>query len=674
MNLSSPHSYRWRKTSPQVRAENAKTLAVLQRDPRFARAYADALRVGESRDRIPTPTLIGGRIYNFWRDAGHMRGVWRTTTVAGFAAAHPAWTTVLDLDALAAHEGKNWIWQGADCESPSRTRCLIYLSDGGSDASTVREFDLPSRRFVDGGFALPSGKQAAAWVDDDTLLVARAWTPADVTTSGYAYIVKTLRRGAPLDAAVEVFRGAPSDVGVDPESIVDGQGHRFVAIVREITTFESQTNALTPAGHVALALPPKASIVDLLDDRLIVELRQSWTVDTTTISTGSLVSLDAAAFVADPQHPHPQVIYTPGPRESFDAASATRDRLLVTTLDNVRGRAAVYAPAAGGGWTKRDVPVPDNATVSIGATSPLGNLAFLSVTGYLRPTTLLRIDALTGTTSIEKALPPQFDASNDVVEQHEATSKDGTRIPYFLVRPKRTPFDGSTPTILTAYGGFGVSYTPAYSGTVGKLWLEHGGAWVVANIRGGGEFGPAWHDAGLKTHRQRIYDDFAAVGRDLIARRITSPRRLGIVGGSNGGLLMGVEFEQHPDLWHAVQIEVPLLDMLRYEQLEAGSSWTGEYGSVANPDERAFLASISPYQNIKAGVTYPEPFIWTTTKDDRVGPEQARKFAAKLQAMHIPYLFYEVTEGGHAAGANIKESAFTNALGFTYFMQKLMDR
>jgi prolyl oligopeptidase len=338
----------------------------------------------------------------------------------------------------------------------------------------------------------------------------------------------------------------------------------------------------------------------------------------------------------------------------------------------VRGRAAVYAPAAGGTWTKRALPLPDNATIHIGATSPLGDLAFLSVTGFLRPTTLLRVDAIDATTSVVKALAPRFDASRDIVEQHEATSNDGTRIPYFVVRPKTMRFDGSTPTILNGYGGFGISLTPSYSGTVGKLWLVHGGAWVVANIRGGGEFGPAWHDAGLKTHRQRIYDDFAAVGRDLIARKITSPRRLGILGGSNGGLLMGVELEQHPELWHAVQIEIPLLDMLHYEQLEAGSSWTGEYGSVANPDERAFLASISPYQNIKAGVNYPEPFIWTTTKDDRVGPEQARMFAAKLASLQIPYLFYEVTEGGHGSGANIQESAFTNALGFVYFMQKLM--
>jgi prolyl oligopeptidase len=655
-----------------VKAENAKTLGVLQRDPHFAGRYADALRIGEATDRIPAPELIGGRIYNFWRDADHVRGIWRTTTIAAYATPDPAWTTVLDLDALAKAEGKNWVWQGADCTSPSRTRCLIFLSDGGADAYTVREFDLATAQFVPGGFSLPTGKQSVAWLDDDTLLVARAWTPADVTTSGYPYIVKTLARGQSLADAIERFRGTASDVSANPFVVDDGSGHRIAFIARGITTFESETSLLTPAGTVTLALPRKSSIRDLIDDRLIVGLDQAWDVDGRTIPTGALVSLDAAAVVADPHHLHPQVIYAPGPREGLGEAQATRSALLVTWTDNVRGRMAVYAPAPGGAWTKRMVPVPDNTSISLAALDNHESTAYAYVTGFLVPTTLVQIDTANATTSVVKSSPPRFDASHDVVEQHEAVSNDGTRIPYFVVRPKRMRFDGTTPTVLTAYGGFGISETPYYSGTVGKLWLEPGGAWVVANIRGGGEFGPAWHEAGLKTHRQRIYDDFAAVGRDLIARKITSPRRLGIVGGSNGGLLMGVEFEQHPDLWSAVQIEVPLLDMLRYERLEAGSSWTGEYGTVANPAERAFLASISPYQNIKSGVKYPEPFIWTTTKDDRVGPEQARKFAAKLGAMHIPYLFYEVTEGGHGAGANIQETAFTTALGFTYFAQKLM--
>jgi prolyl oligopeptidase len=317
--------------------------------------------------------------------------------------------------------------------------------------------------------------------------------------------------------------------------------------------------------------------------------------------------------------------------------------------------------------------VPDYATIGLVTASDRNDTAYLSITGFLTPTTLLQLDTATGTSSVAKASPARFDASRDVVEQTEATSNDGTRIPYFVVRPKTLKRDGSNPTILYAYGGFNESETPFYSGTLGKLWLARGGVFVLANIRGGGEFGPAWHDAGLKTHRQRIFDDFAAVGGDLIAKKITRPRRLGIEGGSNGGLLMGVEFVQHPAMWNAVDIQVPLLDMLRYEKIAAGASWVGEYGSVANPRERAFLAKISPYNNLKAGVHYPEPFVWTTTKDDRVGPQHARKFAAKLAALKIPYLFYEVTEGGHGSGANIKERSLTTALEYTYFTRKLMN-
>jgi prolyl oligopeptidase len=317
--------------------------------------------------------------------------------------------------------------------------------------------------------------------------------------------------------------------------------------------------------------------------------------------------------------------------------------------------------------------LPDNAAVSLAAQDDRGRSAFLFVTSFLTPTSLWRVDADDAAVTRVKSSPPRFDASRDIVEQHEATSKDGTRVPYFIVHRRAMQLDGSNPTVIEAYGGFAVSSTPRYSGVLGKLWLERGGVYVLANIRGGGEFGPAWHEAGLKTHRQRVYDDFAAVAEDLISRKITSPRRLGIVGGSNGGLLMGVEFTQHPALYRAVCIEVPLLDMLRYEKIEAGASWVGEYGSISNPAERAFLASISPYNNLKRGVHYPEPFIWTTTKDDRVGPEHARKFAAKLGSLGVPYLFYEVTEGGHGAGANIGERAFTEALVWTYFARRLTD-
>jgi len=657
-----------------VKEQNARTLAVLQKAPTFAPFYADALAVNQAKDRIPRPEIINGRLYNFWQDSEHVRGIWRSTTVDDYENAEPNWTTVIDLDALAKSDQKNWVWQGADCDSPSGKRCLISLSEGGEDASTVREFDLTTGQFVADGFSLPRGKQSTAWLDDDTLLVAREWTPGEMTASGYPYVVKSLKRGQPLASAVEIFRGITADVSVDPIELHDGQGNRAIFIRRGVSFFESETRLVTPSGTAKLEIPLKSNLAALVAGRLLIKLDQDWDAGGGKYSQGSLVSVALAAATADPAHLQPTVVYAPGPRETLDEVSATRDQLVVTTYENVRGRAFVYSPAPDGSWSKVRLDLPDNSTIDLVSADEYGSNAFLLVTSFLTPSSMWLTDADTGFLTPVKTLTPKFDGSGDVVEQHEATSKDGTQIPYFIVHPKNMRLDGTNPTVLYAYGGFSVSITPQYSGVLGKLWLERGGVYVIANIRGGGEFGPAWHDAGLKTHRQRIYDDFAAVARDLISRKITTPRHLGIQGGSNGGLLMGVEFTQHPELWNAVDIQVPLLDMLRFEKIAAGASWVGEYGSVSKPAERAFLARISPYNNIRASVKYPEPFIWTTTKDDRVGPQHARKFAAKLAAMGIPYLFYEVTEGGHGSGANIKERSFTTALEFTYFTNKLMAR
>ncbi len=640
-----------------VKAQNEKTLAVLRRDPRFAGFYADAVAINGAKDRIPGPTIVGGRVYNFWQGPEHVRGIWRSTTLADYAKPSPNWTTVLDLDALAKTENENWVWQGADCDSPSRTLCMISLSEGGEDASTEREFDLRTERFVPGGFVLPRGKQSEAWVSDDELLVAREWTPGELTASGYPYDVKLLKRGEPLAGATEVFRGSPSDVAVQPYAITDGDGRRALFIDRGISFFEDETHFFTPSGTPQLAIPLKAQPVGLVAGRLLIHLQQDWTANGTSFPA---------------LHLRPTLVYAPRPRESFDSLATTRDRLLITSYDNVRGRAAAYAPTAGDGWSQRALDLPDNATIAIASSDPQGSGVYLYVTSFLSPNTLWLADTATGSLTTIKAQAPKFDASQEVVEQHEATSQDGTQIPYFVVRPKAMTFDGKNPTVLYGYGGFDISITPYYSGVLGKLWLERGGVFAIANIRGGGEFGPAWHEAALTVHRERAYDDFAAVAEDLIARKITDPRHLGIQGGSNGGLLMGVEFTQHPELWNAVDMQVPLLDMLRYEKIEAGASWVGEYGSVSNPAQRAFLASISPYQNLKAGVRYPMPFIWTTTKDDRVGPQHARKFAAKLAAMGIPYLFYEQTEGGHGSGTTIDDRSFIAALEWTYFTRQLM--
>ncbi|HET9065525.1 MAG TPA: prolyl oligopeptidase family serine peptidase [Gemmatimonadales bacterium] len=656
-----------------VKAENARTTDLLESDPRFADFYQSALAMAQAEDRIPGVSFIGGRLYNFWQDATHIRGIWRSTTLESYRTAEPAWTTVLDLDALATEENANWVWKGVDCLQPDERRCLLYLSDGGEDAVTIREFDLVTMTFVPGGFALPKSKQNVTWMGPDTLLVAREWSPGEMTASGYPYILKTLARGQPLAAAVELFRGNPNDVLVAPATLEDATGHRVSLITRAVSFFESEHYIIREDDVARLAIPAKASPATMLDGQVVVRLSEPWITSTTTIGSGGLASFSAATAMATPDALAPVAIVEPGPRESVAGASATRHHLLVSMTDNVRGRVYSYTRATDGSWSRQAIPLPDNMTTSVGSVDAHSDLAFIGVTGFLTPTSVWLADADAASAYTLKSSPARFDASGSVVEQFEVASTDGTMVPYFVVHPKGITLDGTTPTILTAYGGFEVSATPHYDGEVGDLWLERGGAFVLANIRGGGEFGPAWHEAGLKTRRQVIYDDFAAVARDLIARGITSPRRLGIEGGSNGGLLMGVEMNQHPELWNAVQIAVPLLDMLRYEQIAAGASWVGEYGSVANPEERAFLASISPYHNLTPGVKYPMPFIWTTTKDDRVGPQHARKFAARMAEYGMPYLYYEVIEGGHGAGANAIQSAHTAALGYTYFTRQLMD-
>jgi prolyl oligopeptidase len=654
---NSPRALAW------VKAEDNKSLKILQSNPHYAPFYAQALALAEARDRIPTPAFNGGQITNLWQDSAHMQGIWRTTTLAGYTQATPPWHTVLDLDALSRTEKHHWVWEGADCLPPAGTDCLISLSDGGEDAVTTREFLLSAGNFVKNGFDIPRAKQTLDWETSNSVIIGTDWGPGSMTASGYPYIIKRLQRGQALNAATEIFRGAPADVSVEVQGFTDGQGHRVVILQRGLDFFSSQFFMVTATGVEKLALPEKAELAGLLDNRLIVKLDESFG----SAPSGSLVALDLAHPTAAPV-----LVFAPNPRQAIDQVAVTKTHIIAAILDNVRGRALVFSPA-GAGYTSHTLGLPDNAAIDIIATSDRTDQVFLEVTSFLLPTTLYLADAAsTQAPAAVKSLPAKFDASNETVDQYEATSTDGTRIPYFVVHPKDLKLDGQNPTLLYAYGGFQVSMTPSYSPGLGKLWLAHRGVYVLANIRGGGEFGPAWHEAGLKTKRQIIYDDFASVAEDIIHRHITSPAHLGIRGGSNGGLLMGVEFEQHPELWHAVIIEVPLLDMLRYEQIAAGASWVAEYGSVSNPTERAFLAKISPYNNLRAGVNYPEPFIFTTTKDDRVGPQHARKFAAKMEAMHLPFLYYESTEGGHAAGANQQERAEEQALEMTYLTSRLM--
>ena len=681
---SAADPYRWLEAAESPRAlawvgqQNARSLAVLQGDPRYAQLHAEALAIVNATDRIPSPSLVGAAVYNFWQDPAHVRGLWRRTSRDGYAAAEPAWETVLDLDALSAAEGANWVWKGANCPPPDYRRCLVQLSDGGEDAVRVREFDLTARAFIADGFDLPRGKQTVDWLDADTLIVSRDWGPGAMTASGYPFVVKTLRRGQPLDQATEVFRGEASDVSVDPSVLHDAQGRKLVLIERATDFFHVERWRLTDHGPARLDLPQKANVDGLLDGRLIVTVQQDWTFRSQQIKAGSIIAVAPDQLTQPPsgetRAANPvAVIFTPGPRQSVDQVSVTAGRVMAVIYDNVRARLFSFESQGDGGWRRTRIPIADNASAAVIAASEIDDTAFVNVESFLAPSRLYQIDAARPDAPRQvKALPARFDASRDLVEQFEATSSDGTLVPYFVVRPKTMALDGANPTLLYAYGGFQVSEWPAYSANIGKLWLERGGVYVLANIRGGGEFGPAWHEAGLKTHRQHIYDDFAAVARDLIARKITSPRRLGIEGGSNGGLLMSVELTQHPKLWNAVVIQVPLLDMLRFETIGAGASWVGEYGSVANPDEAAFLRSISPYHNLKAGAAYPEPFFVTSTKDDRVTPAHARKMAARMQAMGLGFLYFENTNGGHAASANLQERAERVALEFTYLTRKLV--
>ena len=665
--VSSPRAMQW------VNAENARRMKVFESDPHWQPFVEEAVKLAGNPERLPVPSLRGTEAYNSWRDKDHPRGVLRKTTVADYVSPSPHWQTVIDFDALGAQEHVNWVSKGESCRYPGDENCIVAISDGGEDAIYGREFDLKSGKFVANGFTLPHGKQNVSWEDKDTLLISRDWGPGTMTKSGYAFVVKRWRRGTPLERAEEIFRGAATDeTGSSGFALQDAQGNRLVAFRRGVTFFETQYFVQTQRGVERLAIPPKAGIAGVINGRVIVELREDWTpaAGVKKLQQGSLVELKLADVMKDPGHLKPVVIFQPDGQEFLEEVGIGRSRLVLTTLANVQGRAYAYAPSASG-WAKTKLPLPDNVAVGITSMSRADDSFFISVTGFLTPPSIWLGDAVKGTLSVAKTEKAEFDASNLTVDQLFAKSKDGTKVPYFVVHRKDMKYDGTNATLMTAYGGFELAQKPSYNATRGKLWLERNGVFVLANIRGGGEFGPAWHEAGLKTNRQRIYDDFAAVAEDLIARKITSTRHLGIEGGSNGGPLVGVEMTQRPELWNAVVIDVPLLDMLRFEYIQAGASWVAEYGSVNVPPEREFLAKISPYNQLKPGATYPEPFIFTTTKDDRVGPQHARKFAAKMEEFKKPFLFYELVEGGHGSGASIQQDAQTAAMRYVYLANKL---
>ncbi|RKQ96002.1 prolyl oligopeptidase family serine peptidase [Maricaulis maris] len=658
-----------------VEGQNDRTFARLQGDERYQGLYDQALAIAQSNDRIPYGSYSGGYVWNFWQDSEHTHGLWRRTTLDSYLTDAPEWDVVLDLDALSEAEDMNWVWRGSNCLAPAYERCMITLSDGGSDAAVRREFSIPDRAFVEDGFETPEAKGGVSWIDADTLMVGLATSPEDTTSSGYPSVAYRWERGTDLADATEVVRGDQDDVGLFAFRAEDHDGTVYM-MASEADTFYDTTWWYLPAdaAPMQLPLPTKSSIQDLFQGELVFTIEEEWTPveGGETFPQGALLSFTMADFAASGELPAVKTVFVPGPRQSLGGMGSTASAFLVAIDENVVGGLEAFH-YADGNWTSETVPVPANMTISLGGTNSHHDVAFMNAEGFLTPDSYFMVDAAELTVEEIKSIPAQFDAEGLVVEQLEVASTDGTMVPYFVVRHEDTVMDGTTPTLLYAYGGFQVSIRPSYSGSRGQLWLENGGAYVVANIRGGGEFGPAWHQAGLKMDRQRIYDDLIAVAEDLSARGITSPRHLGVYGGSNGGLLTGVMYTQRPDLWNAVVSAVPLLDMLRYHTLLAGASWMGEYGNPEDPDEGGFLRSISPYHNVDANGDYPEIYLYTSTKDDRVHPGHARKMAHLLEELGHDYLYYENTAGGHAAAANLEETARRDALLYTFLMQKLMD-
>ncbi len=653
-----------------VQRQNERSLEHLSGDARYPAAYRQALAILEDRSRIPYGALRGGQIYNFWQDDQHVRGLWRRTPLASYETATPVWETLLDVDALAAAEGRNWVYQGVNCQPADGPRCLVSLSDGGQDAKVVREFDQRTRSFPADGFTLPEAKSDVAWQDADTLLVATDFGAHSLTGSGYPFIVREWHRGRPLSEAREIYRGEPTDVLVSPGRLEGDRGESLLVIVRALTFFSSAYLRVAGGRVEPMTLPPKVELQGISQGQLLFRIRQDWQMSGSSFRAGSLLSMPLAAVTA----PHPDICpaLVPGARDSIEQVAVSDGGVLVALYTQVKGR-LLRLRFDGKAWTATDIALPANGAVGIASANERSDTAFVTYQDFLQPSTLYQVAVPTARAHPIKSLSPKFDAAGCSVEQLSATSRDGTQVPYFVVRPRGFVANGTAPTLLYGYGGFDVSMLPSYLGTTGKLWLEHWGVYVLATIRGGGEFGPAWHEAGLKTRRQVVYDDFIAVAEDLIARRITSSRRLGIEGGSNGGLLMGVMLTQRPELFRAAVVQVPLLDMLRFDKLLAGPSWVDEYGSPQEPQERAWLERMSPYQNLHYREDFPEVFLLTSSKDDRVHPGHARKYAARLESLHMPFLYYENTEGGHSAAADLRERARRLALEFVYLSQRLID-
>ena len=656
-----------------VGERNAETEAELAAGPGYADLRTRLKTILDSSERIPHVRGHGGRYYNFWRDAAHVRGIWRRTTPDEYRKPEPRWETVLDLDALALAEDENWVWAGASFLKPRGGRCLVSLSRGGGDAHVVREFDLDVLAFVEDGFCLPEAKASTAWIARDTLFVATDFGPGSMTASGYPRVVKAWRRGTPLAAARLVYEAAGDDLLATAwAEHVPGHERQFVQ--RQIDFYSSELFVRDPAsGTLTRIDKPIDADAFTAAGQLLIQLRSDWQVGDAlhrkTWPQGALLAIGFDDFLRGGRDF--AALFLPTASSSLDGVAVTRGAVLLTVLDKVKNR-IVELRHVDSTWQRREVATPGMGALGVAPVDEIeSDHYFLTVTDFLTPSALYLQEAGGGRGELLKAMPAFFEAGPYAVSQFETVSKDGTRVPYFVVMREDTRLDGANPTLLYGYGGFEVSLTPFYSGVTGAGWLDRGGIYVLANIRGGGEFGPRWHQAAIREKRQNAFDDFLAVAEDLVERKLTSARHLGIMGGSNGGLLVGAALTQRPELFGAAVCQVPLLDMRRYHQLLAGASWMGEYGDPDDPAVWAWLGRYSPYHQVSAARRYPRVLFTSSTRDDRVHPGHARKMAALMREQGHDVLYWENTEGGHAGAANNEQTATMWALTYIFLWEEL---
>jgi len=653
-----------------VKARNAKSQSQLESDPKFNALREDLLAILDSNARIPFIGKQGDFYYNFWRDKKNERGLWRRTTLEKYKQAEPEWEVILDLDALGKAENENWVWKGANILRPDYKRALITLSRGGADADTTREFDLEKREFVQGGFSRPEAKGSMGWIDLDHVFVMTDFGPGSMTESGYPRIAKKWKRGTPFESADVVYEGKSEDMSASA-SHDDSPGFERNFVNRNLAFYNDELYLLDDNSKLIKIDAPNSANKSVFHEFLAIELRNAWEVGGKIYPAGALLMTKLDAFLKGDRNL--EMVFEPSDTTALSSFGFTKDFAFINVLEDVKNRIYVLKPSDKG-WLKEPLKgAPSLGTVNISAVdSDESNDFFMTATNYLTPTTL-SFGTVGSEPTVLKQMPAFFDAKGLAISQHFATSKDGTRVPYFMVAPEGLKLDGSHPTLLYGYGGFEISMQPGYSPAVGRSWVSQGGVYVVANIRGGGEYGPRWHQAALKENRLRCYEDFAAVAQDLFARKVTQSDKLGIQGGSNGGLLVGNMVTLYPGLFKAAVCQVPLLDMQRYNKLLAGASWMAEYGNPDDPAQWDFIKTFSPYHNVKSGVKYANVLFTTSTRDDRVHPGHARKMMAKMEEQGHSVLYYENIEGGHGGAANNRQSAFMQAIAYTFLKQQLFD-